>query len=471
MFRLAIVVGLAVFVGRSIGDEPEKTWQIRGQVVDEAGRPVEDFEAGFIWSSNGKQWDEAGAPVKYGPDELGKFWKEEGVPAAWPKWMAKRLPGGKFEITIEDRPRVAIFATDKSHTRGGYVAVEKKPRVDGITIKLVPLTRVHGKIFCADAGLTPDWTMAGVHVVGDRENYLQFTMCGSIRGEFAFRLPPGKYDLDVYSGSPDARMPKPHERKAKDAPADMPPYLSGIRIDVPAKGELDLGTLNVQLPRDKDGVPHSYAMFYGKEPPKLEITDARGVAKSVKLSDFGGKWVLVDFWALWCGPCVGRSLPDLTKFYEKHAADRGRFEILAVCNTQEEKAQTIAAFDALAKPIAEKFWGGKQLPYPVLIDGEAKTSTMYGIQHWPTVLLIDPEGHLVKNGDETRLEKELGKNSRRLAGSSLYGADHHLPRWVDPDRSAHWSSQQAKTKWMAAHGGGRRFSNSCGRNDCDYLGE
>jgi thiol-disulfide isomerase/thioredoxin len=409
MYKLAVVVCLALLVGGVLADQREETWEVHGQVVDEEGRPVEDFQAGTFWSSNGKQWDEAGAPIKTGSDDLGKLWKEEGVLAAWPKWMAERLPGGQFKIIVEYRPRVAIFATDKSHTRGGYVAVEKKPRIDGITIKLVPLTRVHGKIFCADAGLTPDWTMAGVHLLADRENYLRFTMCGSMRGEFGFLLPPGKYDLDVYSGSPDARMPKPHERKAKDAPADMPAYLSGIRIEVPTKGELDLGTLNVQLPRDKDGVPHSYAMFYGKEPPALQITDARGVAKNVKLSDYHGKWVLVDFWALWCGPCVARSLPDLTKFYEQHAADRERFEILAVCNTQEEKAQTIAAYDALAAPIMKEHWGGKQLPYPVLIDGEGQTSTMYGIQHWPTVLLIDPEGHLVKNGDETRLEKELGK--------------------------------------------------------------
>src|SRR4051812_48949000 len=135
MYRLAIVVALAVFVGRSVDAEPEEKWEIRGQVVNEEGRPVEDFEAGTFWSSNGKQWDEAGAPIKTGSDDLGKLWKEEGVLAAWPKWMAERLPGGKFKIMVEDRPRVAIFATDKRHTRGGYVAVEKKLRVDGITIK------------------------------------------------------------------------------------------------------------------------------------------------------------------------------------------------------------------------------------------------------------------------------------------------------------------------------------------------
>src|SRR5438445_807494 len=35
-----------------------QSWEIRGQVVDEQGVPVEDFEAASFWSSNGKQWDE-----------------------------------------------------------------------------------------------------------------------------------------------------------------------------------------------------------------------------------------------------------------------------------------------------------------------------------------------------------------------------------------------------------------------------
>ena len=64
-------------------------------------------------------------------------------------------------------------------------------------------------------------------------------------------------------------------------------------------------------------------------------------------------------------------------------------------------------FGTLAAPIVEKVWAGKQLPFPVLIDGEGKTSSIYGIHSWPTVLLIDPEGHLVKGGGETTLAEKL----------------------------------------------------------------
>jgi thiol-disulfide isomerase/thioredoxin len=352
------------------------------------------------------------------------------VLAANPAHIATPLADGKFRLSIGDRPRVSIFAIDKRHERGGFVSVEKSAADKPVTITLRPLVRVHGTIYCPEAARTPDWTMAVVHPKDDFENYLHFTHCGSVQGKFSFLLPPGEYDLDVYSNSPDARVLRPDERKDRDAPAEVPPHLRGlrsitdgisrllktrvprgIRIDVPAQTELDLGVLNVTLPKDKDGIARDYSQFYGKEPPALVITDALGVSKEVALADFRGKWVLLDFWALWCGPCIHDSLPELTKIYEEHAADRDRFEILAVCNTEHEKARTSEAYAALAAPIVEKVWAGKPLPFPVLIDGEGKTSAVYGIRSWPTVLLIDPEGQLVRFGDKAMLAKKLKEKS------------------------------------------------------------
>lgn len=415
LMRMAIVtliVAGAAIAGCGKTRDLREPWEIHGRVVDDQRNPVEDFVAATLWSCNGATWyhdglwhNDNGNLIKAnGAADLGKFWTDEGTLEPYPTCLAKHSSGNEFTLTMQDAPRAAVFAVDQEQRRGGCACVEYDTRREPITIKLLPLVRVTGKIYCPQAQRTPDWTMAIVHLPADSENYLQLARCGSLNGELSFLLPPGKYDLQVYSQSPDAGMPKPAERKRHDAPADMPDNFNGIRIEVPeGKSNLDLGVLNVEIPQGRG----DYSAYYGKEPPALRITGALGVSKDVKLADFHGKWVLLDFWSLSCGECIARRLPNLTKFYQEHAADRERFEILSVCVTNDADIKSSAQFEPWYLPLAEKAWGGKKLPFPVLIDGEGKTRTAYGISSFPTTLLIDPDGRLVQWGDEVLLAEKL----------------------------------------------------------------
>jgi thiol-disulfide isomerase/thioredoxin len=404
----ASVLAILIIVGFARADDSEQSWQIHGQVVDEHGAPVEDFEAATFWLSNGNWWDDAGELVQEAKE--GKLWKNEGVLAASPKQIAKRLPGGRFSLTIDGRSRVSIFAVDKRRERGGIVLMEQSAAEKPITITMEPLVRVTARVHCSEAGRTPEWSNAIIFVPDNKGNRSKLTICGSFRGQVSFLLPPGTYDLDAYSSSPSATLRIP-EQETKDAAAT--PRALFLRVEIPrGQTTLDLGVLDLKLPRDKDGVPRDLTQYYGKVPPELEITDARGVPRTVKLADFRGKWVLLEFWTVSCGPCVNRNLPELAKFYEEHAADRDRFEILAICNTEADDARTIEAYDALAAPLIKEAWAGKELPFPVLIDGEGRSFGVYGIQGVPNVLLIDPEGRLVKDGDAAMLAEKFKKKKR-----------------------------------------------------------
>ena len=52
----------------------------------------------------------------------------------------------------------------------------------------------------------------------------------------------------------------------------------------------------------------------------------------------------------------------------------------------------------------------KNLSFPVIIDGDGRTTGVYGITGWPTTLLIDPDGKMVKGGDEAMLREKLSNH-------------------------------------------------------------
>jgi hypothetical protein len=94
------------------------------------------------------------------------------------------------------------------------------------------------------------------------------------------------------------------------------------------------------------------------------------------------------------------------KFYEEHAADRGRFEILAF---HDAEAKTFAELDPKLADLKADAWGGKDLPFPILLDASGKTIRDFDVHSFPTTILIDPEGNLVKHGGEEMLAVKLGE--------------------------------------------------------------
>lgn len=133
--------------------------------------------------------------------------------------------------------------------------------------------------------------------------------------------------------------------------------------------------------------------------PDFELPDLEG--KTHKLSDYRGKVVIVDFWATWCGPCLG-SFPGLKKLVEEYKNDPSVAFLFV--NTWQEEANK----DQVVKEFLEK----NQYPFFVLMDRENKVVAQYGVSGIPTKFIIDPNGKIRFTsvgfeGDTEKMVKEV----------------------------------------------------------------
>jgi peroxiredoxin len=120
----------------------------------------------------------------------------------------------------------------------------------------------------------------------------------------------------------------------------------------------------------------------GKSAPDFTQNDVNG--KAVQLSDFKGKYVLLDFWASWCGPCRAEN-PNLVAAYQKYK-DKN-FTVLGVSLDQAGKKE--AWVSAIQKD---------NLPWTQVSDLQFwnnKVAKLYEIRSIPQNFLIDPTGKII----------------------------------------------------------------------------
>ncbi len=116
----------------------------------------------------------------------------------------------------------------------------------------------------------------------------------------------------------------------------------------------------------------------GKKAPEFTLNDING--RPFSLSSLRGKVVLLNFWAIWCPPCI----QEFPSFVRLKSSMKGKpFEIVSV------------AIDSPLKNISA-FARKKGANFPVLYDGTKKVSRSYTVFSLPTTFLIDREGRIVE---------------------------------------------------------------------------
>jgi peroxiredoxin len=114
-----------------------------------------------------------------------------------------------------------------------------------------------------------------------------------------------------------------------------------------------------------------------KQAPDFTLSDASG--RAVKLSDFRGQVVLLNFWATWCVPCR-TEVPWFVEFQQNYR-DRG-FAVLGV------------SFDDDGWKAVKPYIEAKRINYPVMLGSDDVSGAYGGIASLPTTLLIDKEGRI-----------------------------------------------------------------------------
>jgi peroxiredoxin len=102
--------------------------------------------------------------------------------------------------------------------------------------------------------------------------------------------------------------------------------------------------------------------------------------EEVSLSQQRGKYVLVNFWATWCGPCKVE-MPSLEILHQRFKSKK--FSLLAISN------------DMFGARIVEPFATANNLSFPILLDQQLQASNKYGVVSLPTTFMIDPKGNII----------------------------------------------------------------------------
>ena len=121
-----------------------------------------------------------------------------------------------------------------------------------------------------------------------------------------------------------------------------------------------------------------FALGAQAEPAEFTLLDVQGVKH--KLSDYRGKWVVVNYWATWCPPCL-TEIPELVDFHEER---KDNDAVVLGVNFEDISLNALKQF-------SEEYF----MNFPVLRTKPGPNSALGPIPGLPTTYLVSPEGEVV----------------------------------------------------------------------------
>lgn len=112
----------------------------------------------------------------------------------------------------------------------------------------------------------------------------------------------------------------------------------------------------------------------GKPAPDFTLEDLEG--RAISLSSYRGRPVILYFWATWCSYCIN-DLPQLSEVYQRYRSEGLEVLAIDILEVKERVARTAAELE---------------LAFPVLLDTDARASTLYAVRATPTYVFIDRSG-------------------------------------------------------------------------------